>query len=107
MVQAITISMISYFLPLLPWTKKSLDQLARSLKYILWKKESKLIGVGFYGTIYVPETLGGSTLLNLENHVVVQRFNLLKGMCIGTQPWAEIWPFCGKRLIYTIGKQEL
>ena len=34
-VQAI---MISYFLPLLPWTKKSLDHLARSLKYTLWKK---------------------------------------------------------------------
>jgi hypothetical protein len=41
-VQAIMIPMISYFLPLLPWTKKSLDHLARSLKYTLWKKDTNL-----------------------------------------------------------------
>ena len=33
--------------------------------------------------------LGGVALLNLEDHMVAQRFNLLKGMCIGTQPWAK------------------
>ena len=38
-VQAIVIPKFSYFLPLLPWTKKSLDHLACSLKYKLWMKE--------------------------------------------------------------------
>ena len=36
-----------------------------------------------------PKRLGRATLLNLEDHMVAQRFNLLKGMCIGTQPWAK------------------
>ena len=40
-VQAIMIPTICYFLPLLPWTKKSLYYLAYSLKYTLWKKELK------------------------------------------------------------------
>ena len=90
-VQAIMIPMISYFLPLLPWTKKSLDRLARSLKYTLWKKESRL-GMSWvsWNNICTPKRLGGVALLNLEDHMVARRFNLLKGMCIGTQPWAEI-----------------
>ena len=32
----------------------------------------------------------GVTLLNLEDHIVTRRFNLLKGICVGTQPWALI-----------------
>ena len=37
-----------------------------------------------------PKIVRGAALLNLEYHMVAQRFNLLKGMYIGTQPWVEI-----------------
>ena len=40
-VKATMIPMVSCFLPLLPWSNESRDQLTRSLKYTLWKKESK------------------------------------------------------------------
>jgi hypothetical protein len=90
-VQAIMIPMISYFLPLLPWTKKSLDQLARTLKYTLWKKEFK-IGINWVSWTHIctPKHLGGAGLLNLEDHMVARRFSLLKELCLGSQPWAEI-----------------
>ena len=42
-----------------------------------------------WNNICTPKRLGVA-LLNLEDHMVARRFNLLKGMCIGTQPWAEI-----------------
>ena len=90
-VQAIMIPMISYFLPLLPWTKKSLDQLAQALKYTLWNKEFK-IGINWVSWTHICtlKHLGGASLLNLEDHMVARRFSLLKGMCSGFQPWAEI-----------------
>jgi hypothetical protein len=90
-VQAIMIPMISYFLPLLPWTKKSLDQSPRALKYILWRKEFK-IGINWVLWTYIctPKHLGGAGLLNLEDHMVARTFSLLKGMCSGSQPWADI-----------------
>ena len=51
-VQPIMIPMISYFLPLLPWTKKSLDHLARALRYTLWKKESN-IGINWVSWLHI------------------------------------------------------
>ena len=41
-------------------------------------------------TVCTSKHLRGSNLLNLEYHAVAQRFNLLKGTCIDTQPWVEI-----------------
>ena len=75
---AIMIPMISYFLSLLPWTKKSLDHLARSLKYIPWKKETK---VGIMEQYLYPKTVkgccftkfrisyGGSKIQSFEKYV--------------------------------------
>ena len=42
-VQAIMIPMIPYFLPLLPWTKKSLDYLARHLNIHYGRKKQNLV----------------------------------------------------------------
>ena len=98
-VQAIMIPMISYFLPLLPWTMKSLNQLARSLKYILWLKESNF-GMSWvpWNNICTPEWLGGVALQNLDDHLMVRRFNLLKDMCIDTPTLRKNnWLFYGKR----------
>ena len=48
-----------------------------------------------------PKMLGGTTLLNLEDHMVARGFNLLRGMCICTEPWVEIiCPFVEKLGIY-------
>ena len=60
-VQAIMILMISYFLPLLSWTKKSLDHLARSLKYTLWKTGTKL---GMSWVSLAEEVLATSRILH-------------------------------------------
>ena len=86
-VQAI---MISYFLPLLPWTKKSLDHLALSLKiYTMEERNKTWYELDITEQYLYPKWLGGVALLNLEDHMVARRFNLFKGMCIGSQPWAK------------------
>ena len=43
-----------------------------------------------WNNICTPKHLGGVALLNLEDYMVVRIFNCLKGMCIGTRPWAKI-----------------
>ena len=107
-VQAIMIPMISYFLPLLPWTKKSLDHLARALKYTLWKKESRL-GISWisWSHICTPKRLGGAALLNLEDHMIARRFSLLKGMCLGSQPWGEIMCYFVEKVGIQHGKTKI
>jgi hypothetical protein len=89
-VQVIMILIISYFFPLLPWTKKSFDQFSCALKYTLWKKESN-IGISWVSWFHVctPKHLGGTGSLNLEDHMVARRFSLLKEMCSVSQPWVE------------------
>ena len=107
-VQAIMIPMISYFLPLLPWTKKSLDHLARALRYTLWKKESN-IGISWVSWLHIctPKHLGGAGLLNLEDHLVARRFSLLKEMCSGSQPWAEIICYFVEKVGIQHGKTKI
>ena len=102
-VQAIMIPIISYFLPLLPllhWTKKSLYQLARSLT--LWKKD--YMSWVSWNNICTPKRLREVALLNFEDRMVARIFNLLKGMCIGTQHWVEIISYFVKKVGIYHGK---
>ena len=46
-------------------------------------------------------------LLNLEDHIVALRFNLLKGMCIGTQPWAKIIGYFVEKVRIYHGKTRI
>ena len=65
-------------LSLLPWTKNSLERV---------KNQHELGVMEWY--LY-PKDLWGSSLLNLENHIISRKCSLLKGICVGTQPWVEI-----------------
>ena len=51
------IPMISYFLPLLPWTKKSLDHLARSLKYTMEETNKPWYELGIMEQYLYPKTV--------------------------------------------------
>ena len=40
-VQLIMVSMVSYYLPLLPWSKKAVEMLSQSMRMLLWKRKDK------------------------------------------------------------------
>ena len=55
-----------------------------------------------------PKTVRGRTaLLNLEDAMVARRFNLLKGMCIGTQPCAKIISYFVEKVGIYHGKTKI
>ena len=81
--------------------KKSLDHLACHKKFDYERKCQNLVWVGIHGAIYIPQTLGGTELLNMEDHMVDQKLKPLKGMCICTQPWAKINYILWKMWVYT------
>ena len=40
-VPSVMVSMVSYYLPLLPWSKKDLEMLSQSMRMLLWKRKDK------------------------------------------------------------------
>ena len=65
-VQCILITMLLYFLSLLPWTKKALQIFFQPLWFMLWRK-GETIGVAWisWDNLVTPKRLGGVAILNL------------------------------------------
>ena len=79
-----------------------------AISYSQISRMANIAYVSIYGNnICIPKQLGGATLLNLEDHMVAQRFNLLKGMCIGTQPWAKIIGYFVEKVRIYHGKTRI
>ena len=97
--QSIMIPMISYYLPLLPWSKKAVEKVTQSMRSLLWKKKGK-DGISWlaWDHICTPKRLGGATLLNVYEHMVARRFSLLIAMFANTQPWIEMVIFFIERI---------
>ena len=91
--------MISYYLPLLPWSKKAVEKVTQSMRSLLWKKKGK-DGISWlaWDHICTPKRLGGATLLNVYDHMVAERFSLLIAMFANTQPWIEMVIFFIERI---------
>ena len=80
-VQCIMETVILYYLPLLPWTKKALHSILQPLQYLLWKKRDKM-GITWvaWNHLATPKRLGGVGILNLSKHMMARRFSLLQDM---------------------------
>ena len=77
-VQCILIPMLLYFLPLLPWTKKALQNILQPILFMLWRKE-EMMGVIWisWDHLAIPKSLGGAAILDFERHLMARRFALL------------------------------
>ena len=107
-VQSIMIPMVSYFLPLLPWSKKHIDKVSKSMRFLLWKrKDKKGIAWMAWDHICTPKRLGGAALLNLYEHMVARRFTFLKSMFEGNQPWTEIMVFYLEKKGIKLGRTKV
>ena len=73
LVQCIMEPMIFYFFPLLPWTKKALQDVLQPLRFMLWRKKDKQ-GVSWvsWDRLATPKRLGGAALLNVDMHLMAQ-----------------------------------
>ena len=107
-VQAIMIPMVSYFLPLLPWSKKHIDKLSATMRFLLWKRKEK-VGRSWmaWEHICTPKRLGGVALLNLYDHMVARRFTLLKAMFLGDEPWTEMIVFFIEKQGIKVGRTPI
>ena len=90
-VQSIMVSMVSYYLPLLPWSKKALEMLSQSMRMLLWKRKGKsALSWLAWDHVCTPKRLGGASILNLYEHMVARRFTFIRFMFEGVQPWTEM-----------------
>lgn len=68
--------MILYFLPLLPWTKKALQDASQPLRLMLWRKKDKQgITWASWDCVATPKCLGGAALLNVDMHLMARSFS--------------------------------
>lgn len=90
--QVIMLAMISYFLPLLPWSRKALTTLTQPIRFMLWKKRSNKPGLAWvsWKHITTPKRLGGAALLDVWVHLIARRWTLLQAMCVDSQPWIDM-----------------
>ena len=78
MAQWILIPMLLYFLPLLPWTKKALQNMLQPIRFRLWWN-GEMMGVTWISWEHLavtPKRLGGATILDLEMHLMASRSTL-------------------------------
>ena len=93
-VQCILIPMLLYFLPLLPWTKKTLQNILQPIRFMLWRKgEMKGVTWISWDHLATPKRLGGAGILNLEMHLMARRFALLRDVCQQDQPWISMMQY--------------
>ena len=72
-VQSIMVSMVSYYLPLLPWSKKALEMLSQSMRMLLWKRKGKsALSWLAWDHVCTPKRLGGASILNQYEHMVAR-----------------------------------
>ncbi|MCO5597147.1 hypothetical protein L7F22_051222 [Adiantum nelumboides] len=90
--QVIMLAMLSYFLPLLPWSRKALTALTQPIRFMLWKKRSNKPGLTWvsWKLISTPKRLGGAALLDVWVHLLARRWTLLQAMCVDSQPWIDM-----------------
>ncbi|MCO5549418.1 hypothetical protein L7F22_024322 [Adiantum nelumboides] len=90
--QIFILAMLSYFLPLLPWSKKALTALTHPIRFMLWKKKGKLPGLTWVSWKHItcPKRLGGAALFDVWIHLLARRWSLLQAMCIDSQPWMDM-----------------
>ena len=86
--------MLLYFLPLLPWTKKILQNMLQPIRFMLGRKGELMGGTWIlWDHLATPKRLGGATILDLEMHLVAHGFALLRGVCQQDQPWISMMQY--------------
>jgi hypothetical protein len=86
--------MVSYYHPLLPWSKKAFATITKPMRQLQWKK--KLYnGISWIAWDHVCtlKRLGGAALLNVSEHMVAKSVSMLKFMFEDFQPWIEMMAF--------------
>ena len=107
-VQCILIPMLLYFLPLLPWSKKALQDMLQPIRFMLWRK-GEMMGVTWisWDHLATPKRLGGAAILNLEKHLMARRFALLRDICQQDQPWISMMQYFIELEGLVHGKEKL
>ncbi|MCO5594133.1 hypothetical protein L7F22_048154 [Adiantum nelumboides] len=85
--------MLSYYMPLLPWTSKAISQVTQPVRFMLWKKNNLKPGIVWvsWPHISTPKRMGGVAILDLWMHMLARRWSLLQDMCLSSmQPWVSI-----------------
>ncbi|MCO5583244.1 hypothetical protein L7F22_037153 [Adiantum nelumboides] len=90
--QIIMLTMLSYYLPLLPWSKKALTALTQPIRFMLRKKKGNLPRLTWvlWKHITCPKRLGGAALLDVSINLLARRWSLLQAMCIDSKPWIDM-----------------
>ena len=86
--------MLLYFLPLLPWTKKALQNILQPIRFMLWQK-GEMMGATWisWDHLTTPKRIGGAIILDLENYWMARKFALLRDVCQQDQPWISMMSY--------------
>ena len=75
------VSMVSYYPPLLPWSKKALEMVSHSMQMLLWKiKGESALSWLPWDHVCTPNRLGGASILYLYEHMVACQFTFIRLM---------------------------
>ena len=75
------------FFTLLPWTKKTLQNMLQPIRFMFWRKGERM-GVTWisWDHLATPKMLGDAAILDFEMHLMPCRFALLRDVCQEDQP---------------------
>ena len=83
------IPMLSYYLPLLPWSNKAIEKVTQLTRLFLWKKRGRNNSSWVALHYCMPKRFGGAALLNVFEHTIARKVSMLKFMIEGVQPWTK------------------
>ena len=83
------IPMLSYYLPLLPWSNKAIEKVTQLTRLFLWKKRGRNNSSWVALHYCMPKRFGGAASLNVFEHTIARKVSMLKFMIEGVQPWTK------------------
>ena len=90
-VQSIVVPVVLYYLPLLPWSKKTLEMVWHSIWILLWKRKRKIVTWWLaWNHFCTPKPIDGALILNLYDHTVAHRFTFIQFMFEDVQPCTKM-----------------
>ena len=90
-VQSIMISVVSYYLPLLTWSKKALEMVSHSMRMLVCKRKGKsaLLWLA-WDHVCTLKRHGGASILSLYEHMVARRL-LSFDLCLKVYNLGQKW----------------
>ena len=93
---------------MLSWSKKALEMLSQSMRMLLWKRKGKsaLSWLG-WDQVCTPKCSGGTSILNLYEHVVARCFTFIRFMFECVQPWTKMVVYFIENNIIKLGNMKV